>query len=271
MIPVYDAAHSTDAHLVKNLLAQAGITSHIRGEYLQGGLGDLPVSGMVQVCVDAADLESARAIIDDWNSGTLLMEEDSPQDIAESVITPAVESSFGRTLAVGLFGIALGVGVTWAALRGPDTHDVFDYNNDGIADERFIYSGNVLQRVEYDRNHDGKIDATLWYSASGIPTRGESDNNFDGRQETESRYLHGQWLSDASDRDGDGVVDYEADAISGVLFSERWFDANSRIIKRLRYKDGNPVSGEVDTDKDGILDTRHHYDRTGEILRSERI
>lgn len=71
MIPIYEAAHSTDGHLIKNLLEQAGIPSYVRGEYLQGGLGDLPVSGLISVCVSESDAARARAIVVDWQASSL--------------------------------------------------------------------------------------------------------------------------------------------------------------------------------------------------------
>jgi hypothetical protein len=89
--------------------------------------------------------------------------------------------------------------------------------------------------------------------------------------ESRTRYLHGQWQSDEADDDGDGAADYRADAISGVVYSQQWLDAQGRTVKRVQFKNNAPVSGEVDTDRDGALDTRHFYDRTGEITRSEKM
>lgn len=274
MVPVYDAAHSTDAHLVKNLLEQAGIASYIRGEYLQGGLGDIPVSGMMQVCVDAGDAAQARAIIDDWESGAPPMAEDGPDDAIEPPAVPAGaigKSGFGRILFAVVFGAALGAGLMWLGLRGPAIENAYDYNGDGKPDERLFYAGDVLKRVENDRNYDGKIDATVSYAADGSAAHGESDNDFDGRMETKTRYLHGQWQSEESDDDGDGVFEYQADAISGVVYSQQWLDTQGRISKRVQYKGNVPITGEIDTDKDGILDTRRFYDSTGEITRSEKM
>lgn len=274
MVPVYDAAHSTDAHLMKNLLEQAGIASYIRGEYLQGGLGDIPVSGMMQVCVDAGDVERARAIIDDWNRGVLPIAEEELEYPIESMAAPTDttgKSGFARTLFAGLFGAALGAGLMWAGLRGPSTQNVFDYNGDGVPDELLFYSGDALERVESDRNRDGKIDQITKYGADGNAISGDSDNDFDGRMEVRSRYLHGQWLNEETDRNADGAVDYQVDAVSGVIFSEQWLDAEGRMVKRVQYKNGMPVTGEIDTDKDGTLDTRRFYDSTGEIMRSEKM
>jgi hypothetical protein len=69
MVPVYDAAHATDAHLIKHLLEDAGIPSYIRGEHLQGGLGELPVHGLLSVCVPGSEAARARAIVLEWQAG----------------------------------------------------------------------------------------------------------------------------------------------------------------------------------------------------------
>ncbi|HZX81822.1 MAG TPA: DUF2007 domain-containing protein [Lysobacter sp.] len=83
MKPVYDAANLIDAHLVRHALEDAGIPVFIRGEALTGAMGDLPLHGMVQVCVPdvawpeadavvkALDLGSPREALDEdeWQPG----------------------------------------------------------------------------------------------------------------------------------------------------------------------------------------------------------
>lgn len=66
MKSIYQAAHGVDAHMVKGLLEQAGIPAQVRGEYLQGALGELPVNGMVTVWVGEPDALRAREILRDW-------------------------------------------------------------------------------------------------------------------------------------------------------------------------------------------------------------
>ncbi|RPE75501.1 DUF2007 domain-containing protein [Vulcaniibacterium tengchongense] len=60
---VYEAAHLIDAHLVRHALEAEGIPVFLKGEALVGGIGELPVFGMVQVCVpDAAWPEASAAV-----------------------------------------------------------------------------------------------------------------------------------------------------------------------------------------------------------------
>lgn len=272
MVPIYDAANSTDAHLVKNLLEQAGIAGYIRGEYLQGGLGDLPVSGMMQVCVDAADAAQAEAILDDWRNAVPSSEDDEAEDAmprAEPAVPP--KTGFGPLLLAALLGGALGAGAMWIGMRAPPAGNAVDYNNDGRPDDHAFYRGERLVRTETDRNFDGKVDLIFHYAPDGTATRAESDNDFDGRMEVATRFLHNQWQSEESDENGDGAADYQADAVSGVAYRQQWLDAEGRVVKRVQFEGGIPVFGDVDTNADGKLDTRRHYDRTGEIVRNENL
>lgn len=62
---VYRAANIIDANLVKGTLEQAGIPAFVNGEYLTGGIGELPVGGLVNVMVADIDVEHAQRIADD--------------------------------------------------------------------------------------------------------------------------------------------------------------------------------------------------------------
>lgn len=63
MKPVYDAANLIDAHLVRHALEEAGIPVHIAGESLTGGMGDLPLHGLLRVCVPEVAWPQADAIV----------------------------------------------------------------------------------------------------------------------------------------------------------------------------------------------------------------
>ena len=60
---VYEAAHLIDAHLVKHALEDAGIPVFLRGEQLVGGFGELPLFGVIGVCVPEAAWPEADAIV----------------------------------------------------------------------------------------------------------------------------------------------------------------------------------------------------------------
>jgi hypothetical protein len=60
---VYEPENLIDAHLVKGVLEQAGIPVYLRGEYLAGGIGELPVSGLFALCVADACEPEAREVL----------------------------------------------------------------------------------------------------------------------------------------------------------------------------------------------------------------
>jgi hypothetical protein len=78
MPTVFNAASVLEAHLVADLLGRSSIESRIDGEYLAGGIGDLPVAGLVRVVVEERDLELAKSIIAQWESGAFQLPDDAP-------------------------------------------------------------------------------------------------------------------------------------------------------------------------------------------------
>ena len=68
MKKVFDAASNIEAHLVMHQLQQAGIDARIEGEYLQGGIGELPAAGNIRVVVDSKDVDEARLVIAEWDA-----------------------------------------------------------------------------------------------------------------------------------------------------------------------------------------------------------
>ncbi|HEX7031348.1 MAG TPA: DUF2007 domain-containing protein [Gammaproteobacteria bacterium] len=69
MKTVYIAEHSIDAHLVRGLLESHGIGAIVIGDYLQGGIGELPAFGIVEVRVAERDMNDARRIIETFRTG----------------------------------------------------------------------------------------------------------------------------------------------------------------------------------------------------------
>jgi len=66
MRKVFEAIDMLEAHVVKGILQQEGIVGFIQGEYLHGGMGDLPASGLVRIEVNDPDYEQARSVISQW-------------------------------------------------------------------------------------------------------------------------------------------------------------------------------------------------------------
>ncbi len=59
MKPLHSARHATEAHLIRGYLESQGIDAVVRGEFLAGGIGELP-AGLCKVWV-MEDGEFARA------------------------------------------------------------------------------------------------------------------------------------------------------------------------------------------------------------------
>ena len=62
---IYTAANLADAHLVRDLLRQAGISAHIFNEYAMAAMGDVPLgSAYPQIWIPQPQQEQhARAVI----------------------------------------------------------------------------------------------------------------------------------------------------------------------------------------------------------------
>lgn len=84
---IYRAESIIDANLVKAALETAGIMAFINGEYLTGGIGELPVSGLVNVMVADIDIERAQPIAEEVDAA--LRAEVDPAD-GRFFDTPAV-------------------------------------------------------------------------------------------------------------------------------------------------------------------------------------
>lgn len=98
MHTVYRAQNNLDAHLIKNLLEQQGINSFIHGEFLQGGMGELPAGSLIQVQVNNDDVQQALAIIADW-------EQEQPD-----IPAPPNNNHHGIVMAL-ITGLLLGMGL----------------------------------------------------------------------------------------------------------------------------------------------------------------
>ena len=77
MIIIYHAANSLDANMIKGLLEQYEIRAFIQGEYLQGGMGELPAADLVTVSVDDDNYNEAKKMIAEWEAATVIEEETS--------------------------------------------------------------------------------------------------------------------------------------------------------------------------------------------------
>lgn len=83
---VYEAANLIDAHLVRHALEAEEIPVYLRGEQLLGGMGELPLFGVVAVCVPEMAFERADTIVQALALGTGIPEDDA--DVSGAGVAP---------------------------------------------------------------------------------------------------------------------------------------------------------------------------------------
>ena len=69
---VYHASNSIEAYLIKNLLEQQEILAYVFGDYIQGGVGEIPAIGLVTVNVSDSDYTRAKEIVDEWDASVIV-------------------------------------------------------------------------------------------------------------------------------------------------------------------------------------------------------
>ena len=159
----------------------------------------------------------------------------------------------------------MGAAALYVASRSPATSSSADFDSDGIEDEIYHYAGRTLERVDYDRNGDGKIDARWLSDIRGMAVRYESDDDFDGRFELMSDAEKGQVVISTLDENGDGRPDAVTRSKHGVVYSSDIYDeAGRRVVARQTFDGPLGSTTEFDSDGDGVFERRVEYDRYGE-------
>lgn len=255
MKTIFEASSGLEAHMILNLLQQQGIDCRIDGEYLQGGVGELQAMNYVRVLVDDSDVGKAQAIIDEWDA----------RQVNSTDYQRSVKKSTG--LAAGmLFGLLIGVGLTFWAYNSPVTTEGVDHNNDGQLDEVWMYKDGRVSTIKVDRNLDGETDLIYRYNRKGLLYKTDADENFDGVYETTYKYRRGNIYLQESDVNQDDTVDLVGRYENGNLSEIDIFDPVTNIPrKKQNYKMGKLSSAEFDSNGDGVYDTVYAYDYYEEI------
>lgn len=261
MKTLYEASNAIEAHMLVDLLRQEDIDAHIHGAALQGAMGEVPAAGLVRLVVDEESYAAARVVIDRW-------ERTEVQPAPPS--KPASRSSGLRML---LLGLAIGVGATYAAYRAPATTDGVDYNGDGSLDETWTRSPNGMPtKLEVDRNLNRKVDYIAHYNGRGILESADSDENFDGVFETRLGFRDGNVEVVDTDTDGDGFPDLRMIYAHGVLATVEFINPTTgRSLRMEHHALGLLRFADVDSNRDGTLDTRITYTKLGEVASREPL
>lgn len=261
MKTLYEASNAVEAHMILDLLQQEGLNAHIQGEHLQGAMGGLPAGGLVRVVVAEDDYGKARELVERWDT-------DQPKEAAPKPSTRASKAVYA------LFGgLLLGIAGSYAFYRSPVTNDGVDYNRDGLLDEKWTSapSGKPI-KVEIDRNLDLKVDHIAHYDGRGLIKTAESDDNFDEVFETKIRFRAGNAELSETDTDGDGYPDLRSHYENGVLVSTAFINPSTGLPLRVEYfRLGKLSTVEIDSDRDGTLDTRYLHGKLNDVIATESI
>jgi len=261
MQTVFEPANALEGHMLQDLLKQRGISSRVDGAQLQGAVGEIPVTGFVRVVVEDADYRAARAVIEEWESA----------NVSEPIPVPPDRTTKG--FVAGLMGLAIGIAGTYAFLRAPASLDAIDNNDDGKLDEHLSYSPlGVLLKSDLDRNFDGKVDLVQRFDRRGRIDSTESDDDFNGSFESRWYYRGSQIYLGEIDTDGDSAIDLRTRFDDGVAVSVEYLRPGSTSPVRVEYFHlGKLTTAEIDTNRDGRLDTRRTYSDVAEVIGTERI
>lgn len=261
MKTVFEPSNALEGHMLEDLLRQRGISARVEGAQLQGGVGELPVSGFVRLVVEDSDYVAARAVIDEWEAA----------NVSEPIPVPA-DRTTGKFLAA-LIGLAIGIVATFAFLRAPVSSEQNDNNEDGKFDEFLSFSPTgALLKIETDRNYDGKIDLVQQFDSKSRTDTVVADEDFDGDFETLWYYRANEPFLAEVDTDQDSEIDFRTNFRYGVAVSSEYLLVGSESPVRVDYyRFGKLASAEVDSDRDGRLDKRYKYSDLSEVADTETI
>jgi hypothetical protein len=261
MKKLYDAADALQAKILSDYLKQQGIETQIHGADLQGASGELPAAGLVRIMVNEEDFEPANAALMQWESTAI-----------ESTPAPGFITKSNTYLGFAT-GLLVGTAITLFALKTPTGIDGTDFNRDGVLDERWILAptGRTL-RYELDRNLDGKVDYTMEFDSRGLAESGKSDDDFNGVFETTFTVNNANTTNTKVDTDGDEFADLSTQYQNGVVTSIEYLNPKNGLVLRVEhFKLGKIVFAEIDTDRDGTLDTRQNFSPLAEIVSTQAI
>jgi len=261
MRTVFEPSNALEGQMLHALLEQRGISSRVEGAQLQGAVGEIPVSGFVRLVVEDKDYQAARAVIEEWESTVV------PDPIP---IPPNRPATFFRGALVGL---ALGIAGSYVLFRAPLSVEGIDHNEDGSLDERSYYSpSGTLLRTEIDRNFDSEADYIFRFDRRGRVASADADDNFDGIFETQWQYYQGNAEVGEVDTNGDSSIDLRFRSRRGVPVSTEYFASGSAQPVRIDYFQLSKITTtELDTDRDGRMDTRRKYSDLAEVIATEAI
>ncbi|MEQ7918105.1 DUF2007 domain-containing protein [Xanthomonas sp. WHRI 1810A] len=85
MRKIYEPENLMEGELLQGMLASEGIEAHITGRHLLGGVGELPVFGLLGLSVDDGLADRARQLITEYN-GAFPLSGDEPDSYPDVLL-----------------------------------------------------------------------------------------------------------------------------------------------------------------------------------------
>lgn len=248
MQTVFEANNELEAQMILDLLRRSGIDGELAGESLPGAMGELQAIGLVRVLARPEDASSARRVIRDWEAATPSQE---PDRRAPSQSRGFVGFVLGASTATGL--------VIWANWT-PVTTNGIDFDRNGELDEKWYWEGDLLNKVEVDRNLDGEVDWIAEYR-DGVLYEAAGDENFDGQTDTHTQYERHNPYRVESAVNSDIGVEYRAIFEDGILRRVHLVDPKTGRVRKIQtFRHGSSlVEAAFDSDGDGSMDVQVQY------------
>jgi len=284
IVTVYKTGNPAIIAFIKSLLEGDGIRFFVKGENIQDlygagrfGTGFNPIFGPVEIQVDEKDSERATELLN-------LIEEDKfRQDQVSTETEDEEESKQDRTgrhsngrskgifigFIIGVLISGLGVFAIYYSQKHYTGVKASTIKKDSRPAHFYTYENGVIQKIEWDRNFDGKKDVFYLYK-NGILDRGYSDNNFDGIEETSYFYDQYEFTHrveiDTNHDNKPEIIEYYND---GVLWKKIWYHESSRVKwKEATFSAGVMETEYVDTDYDGNFDVKIVYNSSERPISS---
>ncbi|MCP4090804.1 MAG: DUF2007 domain-containing protein [Gammaproteobacteria bacterium] len=256
MIVILDVANGIEAHMMVHLLQQSGIKAQINGQHPEEVAVELPEKGNFRVSVKPQDADEGKRLVAQWVSVKPTQEKEEEPE------TPAGKATYFMA------GAAVAALALFLLFRFPGTDGGFDHNGDGELDEIYYRQGDLISKIEHDRNRDGDVDLRWVYGFDGVLHTMEADNDFNGTFEQIVEYEDGVPVAGRINSSGNGPRDIENNYMNGVLIDSKLYDPFTNIRKKIIIFDafGKPLESELDTDGDGRLDQKTSYDAFGDPL-----
>ncbi|WP_122422804.1 DUF2007 domain-containing protein [Pseudomonas viridiflava] len=83
---IYEPENLMEGELLQGMLASEGIEAGLMGRDLLGGMGELPVFGLLWITVDDDKVERARELITAYNAASPLSGGDEPDSFPDVLV-----------------------------------------------------------------------------------------------------------------------------------------------------------------------------------------